>query len=746
MNIPHVGRVRHLRRWIAASIAAVTVLGTVVFVSGPAASPVLAAQPEARSGQPYVRVEGVRLERSGESAVVRASVIWNADGVTDRRMIVGDLRLVAVSDEGHLPFLLDAVTQDVSADQTRSVTFTIDDEKALAAMRIGNRIVLTASQHERPGQVTRTTRTYVTVAEVQPHGTPRSHIGTEDCSDIAIVPGAVLYYCDLVGADLDGALVSIHDPKSDDGRVDSQSTRMERADLTGATAVRSDFSGASIAGGRINGIDLRDAKLDNLSLAGTEAVEIQARGATSDKDARDSGANMFNANLRGSDLSATVFRGVSVMRARLDGADLHGATWESLADGATFRGADLSNTVMGASQLHFADFTDAILRGSTLNDLQLAWTWLCRTTLPEASTLDRVRDCRAPVEPPRAPIDSPDQADPYVVVDGGAVADGPGPRTVTARITWNTGSISPAAYGMSVGDLRLLAIDGTSGVPTVLDTRTLPDLSSPTDYAMQIDDPAKLRAMSPGNRIVLTATQHPPRARGGKYTMRSYVTVDVLQRGAGRGRIGGLDCSRVALTMDSARPLDFCDLAGAMLDTAALTGRSMRQVDLAGATARDSLLGGLFLDGARAGGLQASGATLSNVSALDLTGPRLDLSDSSITGSPLYPRTLDDANFARAKVIDSPLAAASLRRADFTNAKLIHPDLAYTDLRGASFVNADATQSNPSLFLADLTRSDMSGSRWNDDESGANPMRWAVLCRTAPPTSPAVDGDRDCPR
>lgn len=720
--------------------------GPFIAFGGPIATPALAAQPESRAAQSFVRVDGVALQRSDAKAVVTARVRWNVDGVTDKRMIVGDLRLVAVSDQGNLPLLLGAVTQDISADQTRSVTFTIRDERALAAMRVGNRIVLTASQHQRPGQVTRTTRTYVTVAEVQPHGTPQAHIGTEDCSGTPIVPGAVLHYCDLVGADLDGALVSIHDPKSDDGRVDSQSTRMERADLTGATAVRSDFSGASIAGGRINGIDLRDAKLDNLSLAGTEAVEITAQGATSDKDARDSGANMFDANLTGSDLSGTVFRGISVMRARLDGANLRGATWESFGNGATFRGADLTNASLGASQLEFADFTDADLSGSTLNDLQLAWTWLCRTVLPTASTLDRARDCRTPVEPPRTQVASPDQADPFVVVDGDSLNDGPGPRTVTARITWNSASISPAAYGMSVGDLRLLAIDRTSGVPTVLDTRTLLDLSTPTAYTVTIDDPSMLRAMSSGNRIVLTATQHPPRARGGKYTMRSYVTVDVLQRGPGRGRIGGFDCSRVALTMDSARPLDFCDLAGATLDTAALTGRSMRLVDLAGATARDSLLAGLFLDGARAGGMQASGATLSNVSALDLWAPRLDLSDASITGSPLYPRNLDDADFTRAKVSDSPLAGASLRRADFTKARLIHLDLAYADLRGASFVGADATRSNPSLFLADLTRADMSGSQWNDDETGGSPLRWAVLCRTAPPASPTVDGDRDCPR
>ncbi len=687
------------------------------------------------------------MTRNDDRAVVTAQVTWNADGVDTFQMTQGDLRLVAVSAHGNLPFVLGTASQDVSRDQTRAVTIVVTDDRALAAMRTGNRIVLTASQHQEPGQLTRSDRTYVTVAEVQAFSSPQARIGTKDCSDTAIVPGAMLRYCDLVGADLDGALVSVHDPNSQEGTVDSRSTRMERADLTGVTAVRSDFSGASVAGGRLNGIDLRRAKLDNLSLAGAEAIELVARGATSDKDARDSGANFFRTNLAGADLRDTIFRGVSVSRARLDDADLRGAQWESYSNGATFRGADLTGAGFGASVVDFVDFTDATLTGSTLNDLQLAWTWLCRTGLPAGSALDGQRDCRGPVERTRSQVTAPDQADPYVNVSDAAISDGPGTRTATARVDWDETGADPSGYGMSRGTLRLVAVDARTGVPTILDSRPVDDVTTPATYTATISDQAKLAAMGRGNRVVLTATQHQPRARGGKVTTRTYVTVAVLQRGPALGRIATLDCSRVALSADSARALDFCDLSGAMLDTAALNGRSMREADLTGTTMENARLGGLFLDGARLGGVRAAGATWSNISAFDSWAPQLDLSGSSVVGSPLYPRNLDGASFDGSTLSDSPLVAASLRGATFTKARLIHPDLAYTDLTAAKLTGVNAALSNPSLFLADLTRADLGGSTWNVDETGDNPWRWATLCGTTLPDKDyGISGNRDCPR
>ncbi len=699
----------------------------------------------------FVHVDDITMQRTDGKAVVTAHIRWNVDGVNDQNMIVGDLRLVAVSDQGHLPFLLGTINQNIARDQTRDVTFTIANDEALAAMRSGNRIVLTASQHQYAGQRSLTVRTYATVAEVQAFGSPQPRIGSKDCSDVPIVPGAILRYCDLVGVYLDGALVSIHDPKSDEGKLPSKSTRLERADLTGATAVRADLSGASIAGGRLNGMDLRRATLNNLSLAGADAIELIADQATSDKDARDSGANFFNTNLTGASLQNTTFRGVSVSQARLDGAQMRGAVWQSIADGATFRGADLAGADLGSSTFKLVDFENASLTDSSLTDLQLAWTWLCRTALPAGSALDGSRDCRTESEAQRDQIPAPDQASPFVTIDAASVSDAPagavGPRTVTARINWDSSAANPSGYAMGSGDLRLIAVNRSTGIPTVLDTQSYNNVSQPTDYAITIDDREKLAAMTPGNRIVLTATQHAPRPRSGNPTGRSYVTVDVLQRGPGLGQVGSLDCSRVALTVDSARALDYCDLTGAMLDNAGLYARSMRKVDLTGASVQNAQLGELFLDGSRLGGVDASGAALTNVWAFDAWAPRFDLSGGSAAGSPLFMRNLDGANFNDTTLSDSPLVAASLRRATFLRATLIHPDLAYTDLFNAQFSRVDASQGHPSLFLANLTQADMTGSTWSLDEGDENPWQWATLCRTdLPNVSYGISGDRDCPR
>lgn len=730
------GQSRGSRLRLRASIVALVVLL-------PLLAAVHQAAPASAVGS-LVVVTDASLTRASEGIVVSATIAWNDEGVAEHRMDVGDIRLVAVSERGHLPFVLARATHSLTNERTRSVVFTLTDAESVAAMRHGNRVVLTASQHQAAGQVTRSDRTYVTVAEVQPFGSPQPNIGRRDCSAVLVVPGAMLRHCDLVGAYLDGALVSIHDPKANNCKVAASSTCLERADLTGATAVRSDFSGANIAGGRLNGIDLSSAKLDNFYIAGAEAREITARGATSDSEGRDSGANMFAANLTGADLRETTFLGVSISQARLDNAKLQGARWESIADGASLRGADLTGANLGQSKVDWVDFTGATLTGSSLTDLQLAWTWLCRTALPEGSQSDGSRDCQAPVEAARTPIALPDQDTPFVAVDGGTLDDGPGPRTVHARVSWHVESA--LTFGMSKGTVRVLAVDATTGVPTLINATTTDDVTAPLEFDLTIRDKARLSAMSRGSRVVLTATQHQPRARSGGKTVRTYVTVAVLQAGRGLGRVGNLDCSRVAITADSARALDFCDLSGAMLDTAALNGRSMREVNLTGATAQDARMVALSLAGSRLGGLAAPDASLVNVSMFDALAPSMDLSSGSVVGSPLYPRTLDGGDFTGATMTDSPLATASLRGTDFSNARLIHPDLAFTDLSRSQLDGVDASSSSPSLFLANLTGADLSGSVWNVDESGDHPAQWATLCRTKVSDARfGIDGDRDCP-
>src|SRR6202042_2320999 len=110
-------------------------------------------------------------------------------------------------------------------------------------------------------------------------------------------------------------------------------------------------------------------------------------------------------------------------------------------------------------------------------------------------------------------------------------------------------------------------------------------LPATTSYNATITDPKLLSALNRGNRVVLTATQHPPLpSRASDMPTSTYVTVRTLQPGPGRGRVGSHDCSNMVLGPTSPGPAgyDFCDLPGAVLTQAALSG-PMRDADLSGA-------------------------------------------------------------------------------------------------------------------------------------------------------------------
>ena len=708
--------------------------------------PAVAVMPAtpAQAVESFVRISNIKLTSSDDGAVVTAQVNWNADGVNSFTMIQGDLRLVAVSEQGHLPSLLGKQRFDLTKQLTADVSFKVDNDAA-AAMRKGNRVVLTASQHAQAFGSTRSDRTYVTVAEVQSFGSNQPNIGRKDCSAIAVVTGAMLRYCDFVGAHFDGALVSIHDAESHDCKGGGEATCMMFADLTGASGVGSDFSGVSIAGGRINGMDLSKAKLDNLSLAGADAIELIAVGAKSDADGEDSGGNFYKTNFTGADLRNTVFHGISIERARLNGAKLQGADWQSIGRGAVFREADLTGMKLGESKLDFSDFQDAKLTGASLRDDQLLWALLCRTALPAGSQLDASRDCRTAVEKDHVQFPKSDagQIDPYVKIDQDSLVVAPdGSIAVAARIAWNAQS---ADAGMDSGDLRLIAVDATSGLPTLLDKQRYTGISTPTKYATTITDDRLIASMARGNRVVLTATQHAPRAQSGGNITNSYVTVDVLQRGPGLGQLGRFDCSRVALTADAVDDLDYCDLSGATLDFAALTGRKMRLVDLTGAQLRRSALTVLALDGARLAGADASGAHFTNIGMFDSWAPKLNLSGGFLNGSQLWARNLNGADFSNAKISDTPFTSASLQGAIFTKATFIHQDMAFADMLNAKLDHVNATQLSPSLFLTNLVGADLTKSTWVLDETDQNPWKWATLCRTSLPDAKyEISGDRDC--
>jgi uncharacterized protein YjbI with pentapeptide repeats len=691
-----------------------------------------------------VRLENIKLTRTDGKIAVTGRVVWNTAGLTRYDMRFGDLRLVAVSAKGHLPTVLKEESRTVTG-MPQPIAITVDDT---AATKPGNRIALAASQHPQTGAEL-TPRTYVTVRDAQPFSTPQAHIGTRDCSDQPILPGAQLNYCDLVGADLDGAFVSDRDDKADEGRVPSRSTRLLRADLTGATAVRANFSGASIAGGRLNGADFRQAKLDNLSLAGAEAIDLDAAQATSDPVGRSAGANFFGTRLDRANFDGSVFHGVSIVKAVLDDATARKADWTAIvADRASLRGAHLDGTTFGLGTMYFADLTGATLTGTDVNDILLAWPILCRTELPPQVLASGNRDCPTAVEPDKVPAPNPDRPTPYVRISD-ARLDKQKAR-VTATISWDATSF-PGAGGMTVGDVRVVAVEGDSGRAHVLAERSYDPLTATTNDPLAIGDDAR-QWLRDGNRVVVTATQRPPASpRFGSYVGRAYVTVATLQRGPGRGQVGKYDCSRIALqTVNQRGPdgLSFCDLTGASLIDLDLGERFMRDVDLSGAEIGRSRWVAVTLDGSSLADVSGRDAVLTNVNAVQARAPGLALHGGVVRGSVLLFADATGLDLTDGLLQnDVQMNNVPLRDAVFTNAMFDHVDLALADLRGAQLDGVDATNNASSLFLADLSGATLEDSAWHIDEDGVLPFTWSTLCHTTMPrVAGGIDGDRDCPR
>jgi uncharacterized protein YjbI with pentapeptide repeats len=722
-----------------------------IIVSWAVAIVVLLAGPALASARSFVTIDNLHLERGDKQATVTADVHWDATAATTKAMRVGTARLVAIDDRTHLPTRLgEDGTADITRQPDQRVTIVVRGTDQLAAMQAPNRIALTATQ-KRAFVGSTVGEAYVTVGDVQPYGSKQPHIGTDDCSDRAVGPGAILDYCDLVGAALDHVTVSLYAKTAFECKVVSASTCMRRADLTGATLVGADLSGLNLAGARLNGVDMQDARLDNLSLAGAQAADLNAQGATSDAESQTLAADLFEARMPRANLSNTVFNGVSFEQADLSGAKIQKARWTAItAYGADFSGADLSGIILGdaPSAFRFADFTDAQLYGaggaSGFTGPELEWAYLCRTVLSRAQRADR--DCKTETEAPTKPLPGVARSEPFIRITKAGIDQQPrDARRVRATITWQSGA------GMPSGSIRVVAVDRRTGVPSLIDERSFQyDLPPQTSYTFDVTNTADLAAMAPGNRVVVTASQYGV----GTPTRRSYVTVATLQRGPGRGQVGKWDCSRVELQSTPAQPLDYCDLTGADLANAAFDAAFFREASLTGAKLFSSILTATDLSGAAMGGVNADRSTWQNADLFHAHAPRLSLQQAGLSGSPLRAQNLDRANFRAARMLGSTttFAGASLRGAILSGAQLDHADLAFTDLTDAQLDGVASTgelefQGGSTLFLADLTRANLARSTWTPDEIGDVPWKWSTLCETTMPRATGgFDGDRDCPR
>jgi uncharacterized protein YjbI with pentapeptide repeats len=206
-----------------------------------------------------------------------------------------------------------------------------------------------------------------------------------------------------------------------------QGANLNDANLQGANLSSADLSSTNLSGADLNGVNLNGADLSGVNLSGADLSGVNLNGAdlrgVNLNGADLSGANLSSANLReakliGADLSEADLSGATLSRATLSGATLSGATLSraTLSDtdlvgakligadlsGATLSRATLSDTDLIGAKLIGADLSGATLSRATLQGAvgltpnQLTTAKLCRTTLPEAITLDILdtnRDC-----------------------------------------------------------------------------------------------------------------------------------------------------------------------------------------------------------------------------------------------------------------------------------------------------------------------------------------------------------------
>jgi uncharacterized protein YjbI with pentapeptide repeats len=342
----------------------------------------LALAPAAGATSPFVPVKAA-LDRGHQRATITATVRWNVPGIQSR-MVVGDVRAVAVDAQTSEPTLLDAEQTTLSESRaTQEYKFVIFDRDKLAAMRAGNRIVFTATQHPVPSPTSpsSTPRSFVTVAELRA-GPKRGRVGSADCSAKPIGTETLpfgLDFCDLEGAVLEGATLD--------------AVPMHMVDLAGAVLVRAGLTATTLDGSRISGVNASQAVFAGTSLKAITAPRLVVEG-TSVRGSNFLSAQLDRSSFAGSTLTDSPFTFAHIERATFSGATLfHEDLAYTRARGARFVG--VTTTPTQRSTFFMSNLTDATLLHATINPDEAGETTqfsvLCRTVMPHG--LLNNRDC-----------------------------------------------------------------------------------------------------------------------------------------------------------------------------------------------------------------------------------------------------------------------------------------------------------------------------------------------------------------
>jgi uncharacterized protein YjbI with pentapeptide repeats len=198
--------------------------------------------------------------------------------------------------------------------------------------------------------------------------------------------GADLDHARLTRADLRGAGSHL-EPLRLRG-ADLRGADLRGADLRGADLREADLRGAEIMGADLTGANLVRADLSDVQVGwgvfwASSPAEARLVTASTRLDLADlRGASLVDAVLVGASLVGVQAAGADLSRADLSGADLRDARMQA----AVLRTADLSRANLGGADLALADLSDAhlvraILMRTRLDGAQLAGAWWGGTVL-----------------------------------------------------------------------------------------------------------------------------------------------------------------------------------------------------------------------------------------------------------------------------------------------------------------------------------------------------------------------------
>src|SRR4051794_36121221 len=332
-------------------------------------------------------------------------------------------------------------------------------------------------------------------------------------------------------------------------------------------------------------------------------------------------------------------------------------------------------------------------------------------------------------------------AAPFVRVDDGKLTRKEGRAELSARVTWNRGALDT----LSVGDVRAVAVGGPQRRARVLGKLTFAPLAETpvTRVEFTLKDHDDVKAVAPGNRVVITASQHPYAPSVLARAAPTYVTVGELQPPRTRTRVGSRDCSDQPIDGDPLNSLEACDFVGAHLANAEVStdgeGTRLELADLSGADLTGANLTRADIAGGRLNGADASGALIDRTSMAHTDAVALVAENTTLSAAALIDARLIDAQLEGSQF----LLQTSLNHADLDGAHLAGANFDSSDLRIASLVHTDlrnATLVGDLFDFADFTHADLLGATIPGQDLV---LDFALLCGTRMP--PGNVENRDCP-